>query len=57
MGLRGWSWDARWGPAAVGDRPLLEALEVALTDEVVEAAIEATGTREQRGDLSPRRVG
>ena len=48
MALRGWSWDAQWGPAAVGDRPLLEALEVALPDEVVEAAIEATGTREHR---------
>ena len=48
MALRGWSWDAQWGPAAVGDRPLLEALEVALPDEAVEAAIEATGTREQR---------
>src|SRR6059058_2217257 len=48
MALRGWSWDAEWGPAAVGDRPLLEALEVALPDEAVAAAIEATGTREQR---------
>src|SRR5438128_1386436 len=48
MSVRGWSWDAEWGPAAVGDRPLLEALEVALPDEVVEAAIEATGTREHR---------
>jgi hypothetical protein len=48
MSLRGWSWDAQWGPAAVGDRPLLEALEVALPDEAVEAAIEVTGTREQR---------
>lgn len=48
MSLRGWSWDAQWGPAAVGDRPLLEALEVALPDEAVEAAIEATGTRERR---------
>jgi hypothetical protein len=48
MALRGWSWDAQWGPAGVGDRPLLEALEVALPDEAVAAAIEATGTREQR---------
>src|SRR5919197_900200 len=48
MALRGWSWDAEWGPAAVGDRPLLGALAVALPDEAVEAAIEATGTREQR---------
>src|ERR671931_1543953 len=48
MALRGWSWDAEWGPAAVGDRPLLEALEVALPDEAVEAAIEASGTRERR---------
>jgi hypothetical protein len=48
MALRGWSWDARWGPAAVGDRPLLEALEVALPDEAVAAAIEATDTRERR---------
>jgi Insertion element 4 transposase N-terminal/Transposase DDE domain len=48
MALRGWSWDAQWGPAAVGDRPLLEALEVALPDEAIDAAIEATGTRERR---------
>src|ERR671938_1611914 len=48
MALRGWSWDAQWGPAAVGDRPLLEALEVALPDEAVEVAIEATCTRGRR---------
>src|SRR5918911_1147126 len=48
MALRGWSWDAQWGPAAAGDRPLLEALEVALPDDAVEAAIEATGAREHR---------
>jgi Insertion element 4 transposase N-terminal/Transposase DDE domain len=48
MAWRGWSWDAQWGPAAVGDRPLLEVLEAALPDEVVTAAIEATGTREHR---------
>src|ERR671938_1365730 len=48
MALRGWSWDAQWGPAAVGDRPLLEALEAALPDAAVAAAIEATGTRERR---------
>jgi hypothetical protein len=48
LALRGWSWDAGWGPAAVGDRSLREALELALPDAVVEAAIEATGAREQR---------
>jgi hypothetical protein len=48
VGLRGWSWDAQWGPAALGDRPLLEALQAALPDETVAAVIEATGTREQR---------
>ena len=48
MALRGWSWEAELGPAGLGDRPLLEALEVAIPDEVVEAAIEATGTRERR---------
>src|SRR5919199_634483 len=48
MSLRGWSWDAQWGPAAIGDRPRWEALEVALPDQAVEAAIEATGTRERR---------
>jgi Insertion element 4 transposase N-terminal/Transposase DDE domain len=48
MALRGWSWDATTGPAALGDRPLLEALEAAIPDEAVAAAIEATGTREQR---------
>src|ERR671926_1886685 len=48
MALRGWSWDAAVGPAGLGDRPLLEALEAAIPDEAVAAAIEATGTRERR---------
>src|SRR5712691_589978 len=48
MRLRGWSWEAAIGPAGLGDRPLLEALEAAIPDEAVEAAIEATGTRERR---------
>ena len=48
MALRGWSWDATIGPAGLGDRPLLEALAAALPDAAVEAAIEATGTRELR---------
>ena len=48
MALRGWSWDAAIGPAGVGDRPLLEALAAAIPDEAVEAAIEASGAREQR---------
>jgi len=48
MTLRGWSWEAALGPAGLGDRPLLEALEAAIPDEAVEAAIEATGTRERR---------
>lgn len=53
MSLRGWSWDAAIGPAGLGDRPLLEALEAAIPDEVVEATIEATGTRERRRRLLP----
>jgi len=48
MTLRDWSWEAAVGPAGLGDRPLLEALEAAIPDEAVEAAIEATGTRERR---------
>src|SRR5918996_450522 len=48
MTLRGWSWEAGLGPAGLGDRPLLEALEAAIPDETVEATIEATGTRERR---------
>jgi hypothetical protein len=48
MGLRGWSWDAVAGPAGVGDRPLLEALEAALPDAAVEEVIARTGTRERR---------
>src|SRR5215211_4358422 len=48
MGLHGWSWEAAMGPAGRGDRPLLEALEAAIPDESVEAAIERTGTRERR---------
>src|ERR671917_260823 len=48
MALRGWSWEVALGPAGLGDRPLLEALEAAIPDETVEAAIEATGRRERR---------
>src|ERR671928_136520 len=48
MTLRGWSWEAALGPAGLGDRPLLEALGAAIPDAAVEAAIEATGTRERR---------
>ena len=48
MALRGWSWEVALGPAGLGDRPLLAALEAAIPDETVEAAIEATGTRERR---------
>lgn len=48
MSLRGWSWDAVTGPAGVGDRPLLEALEAALPDATIEEAIARTGTRERR---------
>jgi len=48
MALRGWTWDAAVGPAGLGDRPLLEALEAAIPNEAVDAAIEATGTRERR---------
>src|SRR5438067_12919692 len=48
MALRGWSWDAAIGPAGLADRPLLEALAAAIPDAAVEAAIEATGTRERR---------
>src|SRR6266705_4263996 len=53
MMLRGWSWEAAIGPAGLGDRPLLEALEAAIPDEAVEAAIEATGTRERRRRRRP----
>ena len=53
MGLRGWSWDAVAGPAGLGDRPLLEALEAALPDAAVEAVIEQTGTRERRRRVLP----
>jgi hypothetical protein len=48
MTLRGWSWEAALGPAGLGDRPLLEALEAAIPDETVAATIERTGTRERR---------
>ena len=48
MTLRGWTWDAAVGPAGLGDRPLLEALEAAISDEAVEAASATTGTRERR---------
>src|SRR5829696_2810728 len=48
MRLRGWSWEVAIGPAGLGERPLLAALTAAIPDELVEAAIEATGTRERR---------
>lgn len=53
MSLRGWSWDAVVGPAGLGNRPLLEALEAALPDVAVEEVIERTGTRERRRRLLP----
>src|SRR5215217_5523591 len=56
MALRGWSWGAGMGPAGLGDRPLLEALEAAVPDETVEATIEATGTRERRRRRLPTRL-
>ena len=56
MALRGWSWEAAVGPAGLGNRPLLEALQAALPDEVVETAIEATGVREWRRRLLPTRL-
>jgi Insertion element 4 transposase N-terminal/Transposase DDE domain len=56
MALRGWSWEAAMGPAGVGDRPLLEALEAAIPDETVEATIEATGTRERRRRRLPTQL-
>jgi len=54
--LHGWSWEAATGPAGLGDRPLLEALGAAIPDEAVEAAIEATGTRERRRRRLPTRL-
>ena len=56
MVLRGWSWDAAMGPAGPEDRPLLEALAAAIPDVAVEAAIEATGTRERRRRCLPTRL-
>lgn len=56
MGLRGWTWDAVLAPAGLGDRPLLEALEAALPDETIAAAVLATGTRERRRRLLPTRL-
>ena len=56
MGVRGWSWDAVAGPAGLGNRPLLEALEAALPDAAVEAVIERTGARERRRRLLPTRL-
>jgi hypothetical protein len=56
MALRGWSWDAAMGPAGLADRPLLEALAVAIPDAAVEAGIEVTGTREQRRRRLPTRL-
>src|SRR5262245_63345409 len=53
MGLRGWSWDAVAGPAGLGNRPLLAALEAALPDAAVDDEIERTGTRERRRRALP----
>lgn len=40
----------------MGDRPLLDALEAAIPDEAVDAAITATGTRERRRRLLPTQL-
>ena len=56
MGLRRWSWDAAGGPAGLGSRPLLAALQTVLPDAVVEAAIEATRSRERRRRRLPTRL-
>src|SRR4051794_26101591 len=56
MGLRRWSWDAAAGPAGLGDRPLLEALQSVLPDAVVEAAIDVTRAGERRRRLLPTRL-
>ena len=56
MALRGWSWEVGLGPAGVGNRPLLEAVEAAIPDHAVEAAIEGTGTRERRRRALPTRL-
>ncbi len=53
MPLRGWTWNTALGPASAGNRPLLEALDAALPDALVERLIEATGTRERRRRLLP----
>src|SRR4051794_7890570 len=55
MGLRRWSWDAAAGPAGLGDRPLLAALQSVLPDAGVEAALEATRPRGRRRRLLPTR--
>lgn len=41
------------GPAGLGDRPLLAAVQAAIPDAAVQAAIEATGTRERRRRVLP----
>ena len=53
MSLRGWSWDTGAGPAGLGNRPLLEALEAALPDVVIDETIERTGARERRRRVLP----
>src|SRR5215210_2728630 len=53
MSLRGWSWDTLAGPAGLGNRPLLEALEAALPDVVIDETIERTGARERRRRVLP----
>src|SRR2546430_9936723 len=56
MGLRRWSGEAQWGPAGLGDRPLLEALQTAIQAETLDAVIEATGTGEQRRRCLPTQL-
>ena len=53
MGLRGWYVGRGAGPAGVGDRPLLGALEAALRDPAVEPAIARTVARGQRRRVQP----
>jgi hypothetical protein len=56
MPLTGFSLGALPRAPHLADEPLLEALRLALPDAAIDAAIEATGTREQRRRLLPARL-
>ena len=56
MPLQGFAFEAVPRPPHLGDKPLLEALRLAIPDEAIDAVIAAAGARERRRRLLPSRL-